>query len=367
MGVRLGNFQLVRPAYRVEQKESLDWIAGIHARSSEKDPETIRKLFHRVGCGTSAIQERGIVLSEYQLDPSVDGLEIYDVRLEPKGADTGKRSQVFQKHAQAAVNELFPEESSAPDDLIHVSCTGYLSPSVAQILVENRKWNSTTVTHCYHMGCYGAFPAVRMGSGFVHEVSQKAVDIVHTEICSLHINPAVSTAEQFVVESLFADGFIRYRLQSTPFEKRHFEIMAFREEIIPGSLDSMKWELGSHGMKMTLSRLVPEQIAAQLMPYLQRLCASAGLEWASLQKNALFAIHPGGPRIIDTLAMLLDISEPQIQFSRSVLGKYGNMSSATLPHVWDEILQSDAGAGQYVVSLAFGPGLTIAGNILRIS
>jgi len=44
------------------------------------------------------------------------------------------------------------------------------------------------------------------------------------------------------------------------------------------------------------------------------------------------------------------------------------MSSATLPHVWKAILDDDAvPSGTLIVSLAFGPGLTIAGAILRKS
>jgi hypothetical protein len=46
-------------------------------------------------------------------------------------------------------------------DLIHVSCSGYAAPSPAQRLLAEKRWHSTAVTHSYHMGCYGAFPAIR--------------------------------------------------------------------------------------------------------------------------------------------------------------------------------------------------------------
>ena len=41
------------------------------------------------------------------------------------------------------------------------------------------------------------------------------------------------------------------------------------------------------------------------------------------------------------------------------------MSSATLPHVWKEILDSDYEGP--VISLAFGPGLTIFGGLFEAS
>ena len=56
----------------------------------------------------------------------------------------------------------------------------------------------------------------------------------------------------------------------------------------------------------------------------------------------------------------------QVQASNDVLRNHGNMSSATLPHVWKAMLEDDTvRPGTLIVSLAFGPGLTISGAILR--
>ena len=95
-----------------------------------------------------------------------------------------------------------------------------LPPSAAQRLVAAKGWGAATrVTHAYHMGCYAAFPALRMAAGFLSAPDSlrasglKRVDVVHTEMCSLHMNPLHHAAEQLVVQSLFADGVhppIRY-------------------------------------------------------------------------------------------------------------------------------------------------------------
>jgi predicted naringenin-chalcone synthase len=121
-------------------------------------------------------------------------------------------------------------------------------------------------------------------------------------------------------------------------------------------------------MQMTLSRKVPDHIRTGLGAFLDRLAAEAGLSAASLLEEAFFAIHPGGPRIIDEIASLLGLRPEQVQASNTVLLNHGNMSSATLPHVWSAMLADAAvPAGALVVSLAFGPGLTIAGALLRKS
>jgi predicted naringenin-chalcone synthase len=119
-------------------------------------------------------------------------------------------------------------------------------------------------------------------------------------------------------------------------------------------------------MQMTLSRKVPDQIRAALGAFLDRLGEGAGMGAAQLVERARFAIHPGGPRIIDQIQEHLGLRPEQVQASNAILRDYGNMSSATLPHVWKTILDDDAvPAGTWIVSLAFGPGLTISGSILR--
>ena len=83
-------------------------------------------------------------------------------------------------------------------------------------------------------------------------------------------------------------------------------------------------------------------------------------------REAVFAIHPGGPRIIDEIAEHLGLRPDQVQASNAILRDCGNMSSATLPHVWQAILADEAvPSGTLIVSLAFGPGLTISGALLR--
>jgi predicted naringenin-chalcone synthase len=82
--------------------------------------------------------------------------------------------------------------------------------------------------------------------------------------------------------------------------------------------------------------------------------------------KSIFAIHPGGPKIIDSVQEVLELSDNQIKESRKILFERGNMSSATLPHVWSEILGNNYPIGTNVISFAFGPGLTLFGSVFTI-
>jgi predicted naringenin-chalcone synthase len=80
----------------------------------------------------------------------------------------------------------------------------------------------------------------------------------------------------------------------------------------------------------------------------------------------VFAIHPGGPAILNQIRNRLGIEESQIAMSREVLRQHGNMASATAPHIWERIVESDEiPQGAKVLSMAFGPGLTVIGALFE--
>ena len=198
----------------------------------------------------------------------------------------------------------------------------------------------------------------------------RRADLIHTELCTLHFNPLNHSPEQLVVQSLFADGHIRYSMRLAEAQEditqAAFEILAVREESVPDSLNDMTWVLSEFGFRMTLSREVPNKIAAALPTFLERLFANGGEHFVEAKQQTVFAIHPGGPRIIDSVQELLELNDSQTLHSRAVLFERGNMSSATLPHIWTKILEAkEVPPNTLIASLAFGPGLTIAGGLFR--
>ncbi len=354
----LTDFESIRPTFETSQEETLDWLVVAHAKAGAPFEELKAKLWH-VGCKPNHIAKRGHVLADF-LHRDWDQMEVYRLNDTPTGMDLSKRIEIFDKEVEKIFIEYYPENSSAPDDLIHVSCTGYVSPSGAQKIVSMRNWGHlTTVTHAYHMGCYGSMPAIRMGTGFLNSSNEKKrVDIVHTEICSLHTNPSLHQTDQLVSQSLFADGFMKYSIVKQT-DKPHLKVLRLREEIIPNSLKAMTWNLAGWGFQMSLAKEVPVLIKRHLPIFLDRLCKND-------YKDALFAIHPGGPKILVYIQELLGLSEEQMRFSFQILKEYGNMSSATLPHIWEKILKDPRIPSlKPIISLAFGPGLSICGSLME--
>jgi predicted naringenin-chalcone synthase len=187
---------------------------------------------------------------------------------------------------------------------------------------------------------------------------------VHTELCTLHVHPDDHAIEQLVVQSLFADGLIRYTM--TPDDRGPgLRLIASCEQLVAGSADAMSWRVSDHGMQMTLARDVPERIAGVLRDFVIDLYRRGGRD-LDAAKASVFAVHPGGPRIIERVRQVLELDEAQVRASRGVLRDHGNMSSATLPHIWMRIAADpEVAPGTLIASLAFGPGLTVCGALLE--
>lgn len=357
----LSHFQIIRPPFEKSQSYLNQWLAECHLQAEESlsgDNSRVNVLLNRYAVKESQIYKRAFECADVDKPEAWNTNKIYHItKATPGGAGLTVRNRFFADRA-SSIMQKFYESAKAPQHLIHVSCTGYSAPNAAQLLVSERGWN-TELTNAYHMGCYAAFPAVRMAAAFLSSAADnRPVDIVHNEMCGLHLNPLDHSPEQIIVQSLFADGHIKYSVSvEPPKDTLGLRLIKLKEVLIPDSAADMSWNLGDRGLQMTLSREVPEKIQPRLREFVSSLNPST---------NALFAIHPGGPKIIEAVQKTLELTHEQCAQSKKILFECGNMSSATLPHIWSEMLNSKPKRGQQVVSLAFGPGLTLFGALFEV-
>ena len=71
----------------------------------------------------------------------------------------------------------------------------------------------------------------------------------------------------------------------------------------------------------------------------------------------LWAVHPGGRTILDAVEQGLGLPAQALAYSRDILARFGNMSSATVMFVLEQIL-AQAQKGQKGCAMSFGPGVT---------
>jgi predicted naringenin-chalcone synthase len=115
---------------------------------------------------------------------------------------------------------------------------------------------------------------------------------------------------------------------------------------------------------MTLSNRVPFAIAEHIEAFARVIVGRAGRDFDEWRDDMVFAIHPGGPKIVDLVQKFLGLADWQVRHSREVLLEHGNMSSATVPHIWKRILSDRSiGEGTLVLGVGFGPGLGAHGML----
>ena len=396
MGVVLSDFRPVYLTELVKQEKFREILirfcefmvasnsvsSGQHA--AHESAEMIRAAWEKYCVSPKHIESRRIsVLPDADAAKDSADLDFATIPFTSKfvgkagGADIDDHLATSRGHAQAALEKMYPDLDDAPDEVIHVSTTGYRLPSPVHELVSTRNWGRTTVSHCSHQGCYGAFPAVRMAAGSLAAAQGwlakggGRVDIATTEICSIHVAPDCLDPEHIICDSLFADGFIRYSAYTSDafrsWSGRGLELIRYADTTIPHSLVAMTWRPIINRFEMTLSVDVPRRIAAHTEEFIGALLRDAGLNLQADKDDIVWVIHPGGPAIVDLVGSCLRLSKDQIVLSKDALREGGNKSSATVPHIWDRVLRdTDVKPGTRVVSLAFGPGLTATAMVARV-
>ena len=93
------------------------------------------------------------------------------------------------------------------------------------------------------------------------------------------------------------------------------------------------------------------------------LLASHGLK---KEDDTHWVLHSAGRRVIDQARRLLGLRDEDVAPSRAVLRHYGNMSSATVIFVLEELLRrTQPVPGDWGVMMALGPGFAAEGALLR--
>jgi predicted naringenin-chalcone synthase len=250
--------------------------------------------------------------------------------------------------------------------LITVSCSGFSAPGFDVSLVRDLSLRPDVArTHIGFMGCHGALNALRVARGFTAVDPRACVLICCVELCSLHHQYGWEP-DQVVANALFADGaaaIVACASPSTepqPAERPPWRVVDNGSTIVPDTTDAMAWRIGDHGFEMTLSPVVPELIRQHLRPWLESWLRSRE---TSLDEIRSWAIHPGGPRILQACAASLEFPRECLADSLSVLAEYGNMSSPTVLFILERLRRRDAPSP--CVLLGFGPGLTIEAALAR--
>ncbi len=277
------------------------------------------------------------------------------------GLSTKLRMESYEHHAPPLAEDavrcaLTNAGINAQDvtDLIIVSCTGFSAPGL-DIALIHRLGMSLTVkrTIIGFMGCFGAIIGLRSAVSACLADPDAVVVVVCVELCSLHVRRDFSAQNQ-VASALFADGAAVAIVVGERMAIDHGcaslgRLTIGHSRLIPEGRDWMTWRITDEGFAMTLTRQVPVILRKRIASYV------AGV---APQRPNCYIVHPGGAGILDAVDSGLNLQGSSgLDSARTVLRRFGNMSSCTVLFVLDQVLAD--GYQLPGLILAFGPGLSI--------
>ena len=251
--------------------------------------------------------------------------------------------------------------------LVMACSTGYVNPGPDLLLAKELGLRSDLRrTFIGHMGCYAAFNVIKVAMDSLAARPDELVIGNCTELSSAHVRdspmPDEDPTESLITQALFGDASVSMLMGSAP-DGAGVQFLRTHTEQLYDQHQMMSLNIGNQSFWMTLAAGVPAVLQENIEGFLVKLLQPLGLSAADISH---WAIHPGGPKILRVLGKQLALQPEQLRASWDVLANAGNCASATVLLVLENILRVDKPRpGEYGVMLAFGPGLTIEGGVVR--
>ncbi|MFY1588148.1 type III polyketide synthase [Micromonospora sp. WMMD734] len=284
---------------------------------------------------------------------------------------TDRRMRRYQVEAlplgKEAIGRALTAAGLAASDLglfVVCSCTGYATPGL-DILLARDLGMAPDCQRMFvgHMGCYAALPGLGAAGDFVTARGRPAL-LLCAELTSLHIQPSSARmdTQQIISHALFSDAAVAAVLvPGTDTTGRGYALREVASVTDTSTADHMTWDVTDTGFRMGLSPKVPQVLSAHVRGLVDGLLARHGTTVAEVDG---WAVHPGGPRILNVVERELALPDGALAASRAVLDAHGNCSSPTVLLILDRLLRA-AVPPRWIVLLAFGPGLTLYAALLE--
>nr|ALS46606.1 chalcone synthase 3 [Fagopyrum tataricum] len=226
----------------------------------------------------------------------------------------------------------------------------------------------------YQQGCFAGGTVLRLAKDLAENNKGARVLVVCSEITAICFRgPTETHLDSMVGQALFGDGAGAVIIGADPdlsIEKPIFELVWTAQTILPDSEGAIDGHLREVGLTFHLLKDVPGLISKNIHKSLDEAFSPLNIsDW-----NSLFWIaHPGGPAILDQVEEKLGLKAEKMKATRQVLNDYGNMSSACVLFIMDEMRKKSLENGhattgeglEWGVLFGFGPGLTVETVVLH--
>jgi alkylresorcinol/alkylpyrone synthase len=250
--------------------------------------------------------------------------------------------------------------------LFVVSITGIASPSLdARLINRMRLRPDIKRTPIFGIGCAGGAIGLTRAADYTLAYPDHAAAILCVEVCSLTIQSGDLSKANLISAGLFGDGAAAAVVSGPGAANRPSngsrastragpQIVGCGSVFYPDSEDIMGWDISGSGFKIVLSPRLPDMIRGTLAGDVDAFLGRYQLGRGDIGS---WVIHSGGPKVLEAIQDTLGLQDRDLEHSWNCLKRFGNLSSASVLLVLEEVLVNHPPApGTYGVLLAMGPG-----------
>lgn len=342
MDVHLIGLGTANPPLRFSQRELYEAYAAYLPLSEEA-----RSLLHRVMVENHSIGFRHVAvaaLTDLLAETQDDLIVRYQKFAVPVALEAARRAL-----AQAG---LTPADVDA---LVVNTCTGYLCPGLTSYVAEALPLKkSIRPFDLQGMGCGGALPNLETAYNLLQAHPDLNVLTLSVEMCTATIYFS-EEPDILISNAIFGDGAAATVLTNRP-GATGIRLRGFAAGLYPEDREFLYYRTEQTKLRNVLSARVPVLGGRHAKEVVDRLLAEQELTRADVHH---WIIHPGGEKVLDAFERGLGLSPEALSPSRTVLYQYGNMSSASVLFVLEEVLRSRAPqSGELGVLSSFGAGFS---------
>ncbi|PYX37147.1 MAG: type III polyketide synthase [Acidobacteria bacterium] len=243
--------------------------------------------------------------------------------------------------------------------LFFTSVTGIASPSIDARLI-NRMAFSPHVKRIpmFGLGCVAGAAGIARAADYVRAYPDQVAVLLAVELCSLTLQREDLSVANMISAGLFGDGAAAVVIAGEKCDwmrtSQGPKILATRSVFYPETEEMMGWEISEKGFRIVLSAEVPNLIQQKLGADVDQFLADLGRDRADVGS---WVLHTGGPKVLEATASALGLQNGQLDASWDCLRRVGNLSSASVLVVLEDVMKNRRPApGTLGVLAAMGPG-----------
>lgn len=367
------------PDHITAQEEAAEFVASL--RGINRNRDRIAKIYKN-----TRIEQRHL---------AIDLLSEETYEFSRKAGTIKERMDMFEEYALPLAEKVAKqalksaEASIQPGDyfysqniedtiglIVFVTSTGFIAPGIDTKLIASLGLKRNIARLPVHfMGCAAAMNGLRVACDYTKANPHRKALVVCLELSSVN---AVfeDNINDVIIHSIFGDGcaavVIGAREESALFGQNKIVIKDNFSYLVEDTEDGIRLGITDRGITCKLSRDLPSYIQNGVGSVIENFLAGHDLTKEGID---LWAVHPGGTRIIENVQSSLGLSDEQVADSWEILGQYGNILSCAILFVIERIilrLARESSTTEKTVpekltglSFSFAPGVGIEGILFE--